>query len=151
MTDMEKIASSVTETEPYTSKARFRIRIPRRIVRDRANGLCERCGSELLRQDHTHHHRVLRRHGGHDSVENLLYLCIPCHRWIHRNERFALSRGWVVVPGAQWISPVWVRDEFWAILTADGTYERVSDDLARHMLKWIIKNSPPDWNLTDGL
>ena len=150
MTDMETIAATVTATEPSSSSPRFRHRIPRMVVCGRANGLCERCASELLRADHTHHHRVLKRHGGHDAVENLLYLCIKCHRWIHRNERLALSRGWISVPGAQWITPVWVRDEFWAVLTTEGGYERVSDDLARHMIKWILKNVD-GWDLTDGL
>lgn len=110
----------------------------RQRVRQRAGGLCERCASVLQSDSHSHHHRIPRRDNGFDAIGNLLYLCLKCHREIHRNERYAYSRGWMAYPGFDDITPVFIRKEFWAVLRADGTYERVDPVDAREMIKAIL-------------
>lgn len=41
---------------------------------------CVKCG---LRQNLTPHHVIFRSHGGEDSLENLITLCIECHNGVH--------------------------------------------------------------------
>lgn len=74
-----------------------------------------------------------------DSIGNLLYLCLPCHREIHADESFAYSRGWMAYPGYEEITPVWVRGEFWALLRADGTYERLDPVDAVALVRWVTQ------------
>lgn len=78
------------------------------IVRERSDGLCERCGRGLTRNHNgvpdsdtarSIHHRQPQRCGGRDSVINLVNLCIACHRDIHDDEKKAALEGWIVVEG----------------------------------------------------
>jgi hypothetical protein len=58
-------------------------------VKDRAKGKCEICGITLQQVSYhlgSMHHRFKKEYGGVDSLENLLYLCIYCHRWVHEDE-----------------------------------------------------------------
>jgi hypothetical protein len=122
----------------------------RTIVKRRAKGRCERCaavipriverdkhtGKETSRLDHSFHHRYMRRHGGVDAVANLIYLCLPCHREIHRDEHWAEAFGWIAMVDAD-LTPVRIHHNFWAVLTFDGWYERIDHDDAAHMLDWL--------------
>jgi hypothetical protein len=93
-------------------------------------------GKMTSRLDHSFHHRYMRRDGGVDSITNLLYLCLPCHREIHRDEHWAGAFGWVA-----WIepdlTPVRIHNRFWVVLTPDGWYERLDRDDANEMLDWL--------------
>jgi 5-methylcytosine-specific restriction endonuclease McrA len=42
---------------------------------------CKSCGTMSNLEVH---HRQYRSHSGHDSDENLITLCAPCHAAIHR-------------------------------------------------------------------
>lgn len=58
------------------------------IVRDAVlerDGKCQLCGHGRSSDLHVHH--ILPRHcGGSDHPQNLVTLCIPCHKMIHRNK-----------------------------------------------------------------
>lgn len=70
----------------------------RRIVRDRANGLCERCGKAGT----TIHHRKKRSQGGPWTPENCVALCGDgtrgCHGWVEHNPTAAHAEGFHVRP-----------------------------------------------------
>lgn len=59
----------------------------------RAAGSCERCGKECGPVQR--HHRKRRREGG-DSLENLVVLGAPCHRWAHAHPVEARRTGFIV-------------------------------------------------------
>lgn len=63
------------------------------------NARCElrRAQACAARAQHVHH-RKLRKHGGGDDVENLLWVCLNCHDHIHRNPAEAYENGWLVHP-----------------------------------------------------
>lgn len=48
----------------------------------RAGQRCEACGAAGVKLEA--HHRVQREAGGRDTAENLVALCVPCHRSAHR-------------------------------------------------------------------
>lgn len=67
-------------------------------ARERAGGLCERCGFAECQQLH---HRRPRGMGGTrdkaaNAVANLLYVCYPCHRWIEENREDAMFDGYLI-------------------------------------------------------
>jgi len=64
----------------------------RRSVRERANGLCERCGQPGTDA----HHRKNRSQGGRWDVANILLLCRQCHIWVTVNPALARESGWSV-------------------------------------------------------
>jgi 5-methylcytosine-specific restriction endonuclease McrA len=49
-------------------------------VADRADGVCEGCGSAEAEQMH---HRKFRSRGGKHTPANLLHLCFRCHALAH--------------------------------------------------------------------
>lgn len=63
-------------------------------VQDRANGRCEARVDAVctVRGVHAHHVR-LRSQGGSDGPENLLWVCQPCHTWIHDHPADAAALG----------------------------------------------------------
>lgn len=74
----------------------------REIVRRRAKGICERCGS---RRGTNVHHRIPRGMGGSSNEYinrpgNLVYLCgsgtTGCHGWIESHRAEARESGWLV-------------------------------------------------------
>lgn len=79
-------------------------RICRRIVNDRANACCERCGVHASVRGLTTHHRVKRSQGGQWSPENCVRLCghgtTPdgCHSWVEHNPNDAEVEGFHVRP-----------------------------------------------------
>lgn len=112
----------------------------RSIVRLRAKGRCEICGELIPRKDgrpdHSFHHRFMRRMGGVDSVSNLLYTCLPCHRRLHKDEMWAGAFGWI-----SWVepelTPVWIHNYLWVALRPDGSYEHLYPDDATEMISWV--------------
>jgi 5-methylcytosine-specific restriction endonuclease McrA len=48
------------------------------------------------------HHRKLRKHGGSSTLENLLWLCAGCHRWVHDYPQTSYGEGWLV---HSWAAP----------------------------------------------
>lgn len=63
----------------------------RRQVFDRAHGRCEVCAG---RAQHAHH-LVPRSAGGLDVAQNLLAVCLVCHRRIHDNPQWAREHGYL--------------------------------------------------------
>lgn len=57
----------------------------------RSGARCERCGT---REDLIAHHRVPRRLGGPDSIENLVALCRTCHPTVERADRAQAELEW---------------------------------------------------------
>ena len=63
----------------------------------RDEGRCQRChgiGSQV-------HHRAPRGMGGHapewvNHPDNLVFVCLTCHRWIEENREDATRLGWLV-------------------------------------------------------
>ncbi len=52
-------------------------------VKTRAGGKCQRCGEYVGVSGHIHHNGSNAR--DYDSIDNLEYLCLPCHRKAHKN------------------------------------------------------------------
>lgn len=48
-------------------------------VKARADGYCEACGGRLGVDGGVLHHRLLRKHGGEDTLENLIEVHWVCH------------------------------------------------------------------------
>lgn len=78
----------------------------------------------------------MRRTGGIDAVANLLYLCLPCHRWIHSDEHWASAFGLVAWVDPD-LTPVRIHNRFWVVLKYEGHYERIDADDAVDMLDWL--------------
>lgn len=131
------------DEERYQRRARVRA-----IVRNRAGGRCEICGDEfVLRKGNLNasmHHRKMRQYNGPDSVANLLHLCNPCHKRIHKgiqNEHKAGFKGHIVWTYAE-VTPVFLHGERWVVLADDGTYEDISDEDAIEIIEWLMTFEP---------
>lgn len=46
--------------------------------------LCEHCH----KRGHSIHHLISKSQGGKDNIENLIWLCQPCHTKAHNNKQF---------------------------------------------------------------
>jgi 5-methylcytosine-specific restriction endonuclease McrA len=56
----------------------------RKVVQERSNGVCERCGSQRATQMA---HIIGRKHIEHVTTEkDLLHLCVSCHIWLDQTE-----------------------------------------------------------------
>ncbi|QDH85083.1 HNH endonuclease [Gordonia phage Dardanus] len=68
------------------------------LARERAGGLCERCGFAECQQ--IHHRRPRGMGGTRDKsinlLSNLFYVCFPCHRWIEENRTESLELGYLI-------------------------------------------------------
>lgn len=65
-------------------------------VRERSNGACEAGERSVCTYRAAHiHHKKLRSQGGSDDPRNLLFICQPCHLFIHSNVSEAKTRGWL--------------------------------------------------------
>lgn len=74
------------------------------LVRERAGGLCERCGFHEAQQVH---HRKPRGMGGTRDASinlpsNLFFVCFPCHADIESNRMAAVVKGWLM---SRWETP----------------------------------------------
>lgn len=45
-----------------------------------------------------HHHLVRRSQGGDNTLENGIFVCDPCHRYIHDHPEESYIRGWLRHP-----------------------------------------------------
>lgn len=66
----------------------------------RARGACEAGASPECTGRGVLAHHVRTRHPRDDSLDNLLWLCDPCHRHIHANPAEAYDHGWLRRHGA---------------------------------------------------
>lgn len=71
-------------------------------VEDRSDGACEASTPDCVGSAAQFHHRKLRKHGGPDTVRNLLHVCAPCHHWIHHNPAVSYEHGLLL---HQWEDP----------------------------------------------
>lgn len=99
----------------------------RAIVRERANGACERCGRAGVLI--TLHHRRKRSAGGEWSPSNCVMVCghgtsaDRCHSWIEDNPNEAEDSGWHCRP---WDNPADIpvtMSGSLAYLLEDGTLQ----------------------------
>lgn len=79
---------------------------PKDIVRNRSEGLCEKCkrvltpnngGKDVLLSARSIHHRKPQSRGGRDIVVCMVNLCVFCHNLIHADEESAETEGWIVL------------------------------------------------------
>jgi hypothetical protein len=64
----------------------------RRLVKERSQGRCEKCGQPAAQM----HHRKNRSQGGRWEPSNTLHLCLLCHLWCTEHPLLACSEGWSV-------------------------------------------------------
>lgn len=95
----------------------------RRLVKDRAGLLCERCGYVAGAE---FHHRKNRSQGGGWSAANALWLCGPCHRYVTEHPDDAVTYGWAC---RAWMhpatEPVLLARHGWTYLDELGHYLRM--------------------------
>lgn len=100
----------------------------RRIVTERAQGRCERCG---FYRPLTMHHRRKRSQGGPWSPANIVAVCghgtLGCHGRVEAQPAEANAEGFWLMAGEPPHTPLRYRGH-WAVLTDDG---RVEFDLTR--------------------
>ena len=122
----------------------------RAYVRRRAGGCCEICGSKFRCKQNrvlaSMHHRYMRRFGGIDAVQNLLYLCSDCHAGVHahpaaESEHYAGLQGWIAWADPA-LTPLRLHHTRWVLLTPDGRYEDVPPDEAEEILTWLATFAP---------
>lgn len=110
-------------------------------VRKRARGFCERCGVKPARNPGaksrgTIHHIHPRRLGGIDAIENLVLLCIPCHRYVHQNEHEVAAHGFLAWVESSFL-PVLHALHGWVLLVPDGTLEPLDEGEARRLVEFV--------------
>lgn len=71
----------------------------RQVIMGRAFGRCERCLQATLAGDP--HHRRVRGMGGSKAPDrhdpsNLVWVCRPCHDWIHAHPKEAGESGFII-------------------------------------------------------
>lgn len=67
----------------------------RPLLRERAGGVCEKCGGALGRGGDAHH-RLKRSGPERDVLSNLVMVCRGCHSWVHANPSQAREDGWIL-------------------------------------------------------
>lgn len=104
-------------------------RATRRIVEERSDGFCEKCGAPPATDKA---HRISRGVGGWWDPANILDLCRTCHQYDHAHPTTAYDGGWHLRSGTiPEDAPVWFHHEGtfgWAYLHHDGTYTWASKD-----------------------
>ncbi|ANA85269.1 HNH endonuclease [Gordonia phage BritBrat] len=100
----------------------------RRIVNERADGFCERCGQYGT----TIHHRKNRSQGGVWSPQNCVALCGDgvrlCHGWATVEPKAAHAEGFKVWSFEdEAVRPIWHSTRRWLLLNEWGGYEEVCD------------------------
>lgn len=69
-------------------------------ARDRTiEGACEARTTECTGTGVHDHHILRRSQGGGDGLDNLLWVCHPCHGYIHGNPTVSYSAGWLLRSG----------------------------------------------------
>jgi len=100
----------------------------RRLLRERADGMCEVCG---LEQATNAHHRKNRSQRGQDDLSNLMLVCgsgtTKCHGWITEHPADSYINGWSVrSTGNPARTPVLYRGS-WVVLDDLGNLESVEE------------------------
>ena len=113
----------------------------KKALRKRAKSHCERCGRFIKEYgpdlgDGSRHHRHKQGVGGKNRLYNLVFLCVKCHRWVHRHEAEAAREGWIL-PCDTAAVPV-RRHDGWVLLRPDGTVDRLSDFAGKALLTWVL-------------
>lgn len=71
-----------------------------------------------------------------DTVENLILICIPCHRAVHMGEAAAALLGVV-----SWVDPSCTPLRHavagWTLLVPDGTFEPLGEAEALRLLEYV--------------
>lgn len=68
-------------------------------MRFRSGGRCE-AGTVICRGEALVFHHIKRRgQGGRGVASNGLFVCVPCHTWIHDHVDYSLKHGWLVRSG----------------------------------------------------
>lgn len=94
----------------------------RDLVKGRAGQNCERCAVGVMHGEI--HHRKNRSQGGQHTLQNLVFLCPPCHQWVTVHPRVAGVEGWHVKPWCDpAIVPIRLHMAGLVILTGDGQYQ----------------------------
>lgn len=99
----------------------------RRLINDRAEDTCERCGAAAVEQ---HHHRRARGAGGSkdpitNTPANAFGVCASCHAYIESNRTEALQKGWLVRQGQDPRTIPVLRYGTWVLLGEDGSVEPI--------------------------
>jgi len=109
-----------------------------RIVDERDEFRCQRCGASLASVSGSRHHRQLRRSGDHRPC-NLVLLCgsgtTGCHGWAHAHPAEARLEG-LIVPS--WASPEFVPMKTyggWVRLVPDGSVLELGARHAERLLR----------------
>lgn len=72
----------------------------RKLVMDRDNGCCVRCGKPVANLPSSVHHRKRRSQGGRNDAANLILLCgtgtLLCHGYVHAHIAESQDAGWLV-------------------------------------------------------
>lgn len=103
----------------------------RPVLEERCQGLCEKCGTPLHRDESGRyifeaHHRKKRSAGGTDEVHSLLALHPRCHhqhrRSVHDNPKQANENGWMVPAWADPATTSVLVMGRWVLLHPDGSW-----------------------------
>ena len=93
------------------------------IVRERAAGYCEKCGTPAT-LSMAIHHRKLRSRGGKDTPANLLWVHHECHNLatdsIHSQPALAEDKGWMC--------PSWKEPHEHIYVTPEGAFALLDDE-----------------------
>lgn len=84
---------------------------------------CVKCG-KFLYDGVAVHHRKLRKHGGTDSLSNLIALCSTCHNIapdsVHQNPESSYAKGYMC--------PSWADPAEWPVTLPDGSRVLLEDN-----------------------
>ena len=102
----------------------------RRLIKERAKGCCELCGTPAHETAQIHHRRP-RGMGGTKNPEsrsasNGLYVHFRCHQRIELNRADALKNGWLLLQSQSLEAPVRLHSG-WVVLHEDGSVYELSD------------------------
>lgn len=78
------------------SKAEFHPSVRAEVER-RSGGKCEAQTGQCTHRATILHHRRRRSQGGSGDADNALYVCNPCHLYIHANIEESARNGWLVI------------------------------------------------------
>lgn len=70
----------------------------RPVVFARDSWRCQARSSVCTGDAHQAHHRKMRSRGGADTLDNLVSVCMSCHRYLHEHPKWAAERG-LLTPG----------------------------------------------------
>jgi hypothetical protein len=81
------------------------------IVRTRALGNCEICGTGLAEGEGSPHHRLLKSRGGKDVASNLIMIHHTCHMAAHANPRASEENGRMIPSWGETLKAPFIRPD----------------------------------------